>query len=164
MRKIIWYILLLGTALLFPVEGVDVGKLIPVELIQLNREGDRLLISTDAGVAGAGATIETAIQNMNATAEGIVFLDTADYMLVTESAERDVEAMKTYLKSSVRVCGQNVEVDLKEAARYLRVHKPRQRLGDWEDTTEAELLTENDGKLMLGCVCIGGRYNGLASR
>ena len=40
MKKIILYSLLLGAALLLPVQGVDVGKLLPVELISFSREGD----------------------------------------------------------------------------------------------------------------------------
>ena len=37
MRKIILYCLLLGAAILLPVQGTDVGKLLPVELIGVYR-------------------------------------------------------------------------------------------------------------------------------
>lgn len=149
MKKIVLYILLLGAALLLPVEGEDVGKLLPVEVVQLDKTGDTLVISTDADAKGTGTTMAAAVQNMHATADGIVFLDTADFLLVTDAAKQHVEDMTEYLKPSVRVCMLRSEVDLKEAAGYLRVHKPQQHLRDWETAVGAEYIDEEDGRMIL---------------
>ena len=97
MKKILLYILLLGAALIIPVEGTDVGKLLPVELVQLDKMGDTVVISTDAGATGTGETVKAAIRDMEKTAAGIVFLDTADYLLVTESAMEEVESITEHL-------------------------------------------------------------------
>lgn len=149
MKEILLYILLLGAALILPVEGTDVGKLLPVELVQLDKMGDTVVISTDAGATGTGETVKAAIRDMEKTAAGIVFLDTADYLLVTESAMEEVESIKEHLKPSVRVCIQHVEMNLKDAAAYLSVHKPEHQLRSCQDPQSLQILTEESGKVIL---------------
>ena len=149
MKKILLYILLLGAALILPVEGTDVGKLLPVELVQLDKMGDTVVISTDAGATGTGETVKAAIRDMEKTAAGIVFLDTADYLLVTESAMEEVESIKEHLKPSVRVCIQHVEMNLKDAAAYLSVHRPEHQLRSCQDPQSLQILTEESGKVIL---------------
>ena len=149
MKKILLYILLLGAALILPVKGTDVGKLLPVELVQLDKMGDTVVISTDAGATGTGETVKAAIRDMEETAAGIVFLDTADYLLVTESAMEEVESIKEHLKPSVRVCIQHVEMNLKDAAAYLSVHRPEHQLRSCQDPRSLQMLTEEGGKVIL---------------
>ena len=149
MKKILLYILLLGAALIIPVEGTDVGKLLPVELVQLDKMGDTVVISTDAGATGTGETVKAAIRDMEKTAAGIVFLDTADYLLVKESAIEEVESIKEHLKPSVRVCIQHVEMNLKDAAAYLSVHRPEHQLRSCQDPQSLQILTEESGKVIL---------------
>ena len=149
MKKILLYILLLGAALILPVEGTDVGKLLPVELVQLDKMGDTVVISTDAGATGTGETVKAAIRDMEKTAAGIVFLDTADYLLVTESAMEEVESIKEHLKPSVRVYIQHVEMNLKDAAAYLSVHRPEHQVRSCQDPQSLQILTEESGKVIL---------------
>ena len=149
MKKILLYILLLGAALIIPVEGTDVGKLLPVELVQLDKMGDTVVISTDAGATGTGETVKAAIRDMGRTTAGIVFLDTADYLLVTESAMEEVEDIRKHLKRSVRICKQNAELNLEDAAAYLSVHKPECQLRSYQGTQTLQMLTEENGKVIL---------------
>lgn len=149
MKRILFYILLLSATVVMPQKGTDVGKLIPIEVVQLDREGESVVLSTDVGTTGFGTTVEAAAENMHATTAGIVFLDTADFLLVTESARQDVETMKEYLKPSVRLCTLDEAVDLKEAASFLGVHKPQHCLREWEDGLETELITKENGRLIL---------------
>lgn len=145
MKKSIIYVLLLGALFLFPLQGEDVGKLLPVELVYLHREGDVVVITTDTEAAGAGKTVNAALDNLKATTAGIVFLDTADYLLVDENAVSDVDALKNHLKSSVRVCKSVPDVDLKEAAVYLAVHKPQMKLKEYSANVGIQqLIIEND--------------------
>lgn len=149
MKKILLYILLLGAALILPLEGTDVGKLLPVELVQLDKVGDTVVVSTDVGAAGVGDTVEAAIHDMGRTTAGIVFLDTADYLLVTESAMEEVEDIGKHLKRSVRICKQNAELNLKDAAAYLSVHKPECKLRSYQGAQTLQMLTEENGKVIL---------------
>ena len=149
MKKILLYMLLLGAALVLPLEGTDVGKLLPVELVQLDKIGEMVVISTDVGATGTGETVEAAIHDMGRTTAGIVFLDTADYLLVKESAMPEVESIKEHLKPSVRVCIQHVEMNLKDAAAYLSVHKPECQLRSNQGGQKLQMLTEESGKVIL---------------
>lgn len=149
MKKILLYMLLLGAALVLPLEGTDVGKLLPVELVQLDKIGEMVVISTDVGATGTGETVEAAIHDMGRTTAGIVFLDTADYLLVKESAMPEVESIKEHLKPSVRVCIQHVEMNLKDAAAYLSVHKPECQLRSNQGGQKLQMLTEENGKVIL---------------
>ena len=149
MKKIIWYSLLLGATFLAPVQGTDVGKLLPVEVVQLYKEADTVIIATDAGPTGSGTTVDEAVADMKATAPGIVFLDTADHLLIKDLSDEEVGALGKYLKPSVRVCNQIGQVDPEEAAAFLRVHKPQQRLKDRKGGNAAQALTAENGKMML---------------
>lgn len=149
MRKIILYCLLLGAAILLPVQGTDVGKLLPVELIGVYREGEMVVISTDVGLEGTGKTIREAIADMKETAAGIVFLDTADFLLLKNVADEEVETVKEHVKGSIRICNGTGDIELKEACAFLRIHKPKLRLRDWNPGKERETLTEMNGKLVL---------------
>ena len=49
MKRVVIYILALAAALLVPLRGTDVGKLQPVGLVQLYKEGETVVIVTDTG-------------------------------------------------------------------------------------------------------------------
>lgn len=149
MKKIILYAALLGAALVLPVQGTDVGKLIPVELLRIYKEGNAVVIATDLGETGTGATVEKAIENLKSTAAGIIFLDTADYLLVDGSARAEGTALKKYLKSSVRVCISTAELDMEKAAAYLSTHKPETKLRDYEHDGTYAVLTMENGRMIL---------------
>lgn len=149
MRKSIIYAALLAAALVVPVHGEDVGKLLPVELVHVYREGEAFVIATDTETSGTGGTIEAALENLKETTAGIVFLDTADYLLLSEDAACYVHTMKNWLKPTVRVCSAEADMDLKEASVYLSIHKPQVSLkGSGDGAGLQKLLIEN-GRLKL---------------
>ena len=149
MRKVILYILLLGAAALLPPEGTDVGELLPVELISIYKEADTVIIDTDTGASGTGETILAAILDLKATASGNVFLDTADFLLISDLDDQETEALKGILKPSIRLCETEGRVDPARAVQYLRIHKPEQRLHEWTAAKHPQQLTISNGKLML---------------
>lgn len=149
MKKSIIYILLLGALFLFPLQGEDVGELLPVEVVHLYREGDMIVITTDTEAAGRGETVDAALDNLKATTAGIVFLDTADYLLIDEGVATDVIALKKHLKPSVRVCKAMAEVDLKEAAVYLAVHRPKLKLKEYRDDLGVQQLVIENNRMEL---------------
>ena len=149
MKKILLYILLLAAAVAIPQQGTDVGKLLPVEVVRLDKAGEQVRISTDVGAGGVGATVKDAIENMKATTAGEIFLDTADFLLVTESGQEELAAIKEQLKPTVRVCAANGEIDLKDAASYLAVHKPSLQLRQCAAEDKLPTLEEENGKIIL---------------
>ena len=149
MKRIIIYIALLAAALAFPGERTDVGKLKPVGLVQLYKEDDMIVIVTDTGDSGVGKTAQSAFENLEATTSGIIFLDTADYLLLSVSAIDEAEGLEMYLKPSVRVCFAQKDVDPMAAAEYLEVHRPAVQLRDRESLANAETLLQENGRLIM---------------
>lgn len=149
MKRIVIYALLMVTALVLPIQGVDVGKLLPVELVQIYKEEDTVVITTDVGAAGTGLTVKSAVENLKATTSGIIFLDTADYLLIDETAQEEALELAKYLKPFVRVCDAAIDVDLRDAAMFLGVHKPKARLKDQQGQYKTEILTIENGRMIL---------------
>lgn len=143
MKRTLIYIVVLAAALMIPQEGTDVGKLLPVELVHLYYIEDQLAIETDTGDLGRGATVEVALQDLKDTTAGMVFLDTADYLLVSERALGEITEVRRFLKTSVRVCMAEPGIDLTAAAEFLAVHKPAATLKNGGKPLQ-KLKLEND--------------------
>ena len=114
----------------------------------MDRVEDQVLVSTDVGAGGIGPTVKDAIENMKETTAGELFLDTADFLLVTERGQEELASIKELLKPSVRVCVANSEMDLKDAASYLAVHKLLVRLRQCSSLKELPILAEENGKIV----------------
>ena len=145
MKWIIYLALLLGVTML-PTEGTDVGKLIPVEVIAVSEDRGIITIETDTGDTGQGRSIEDAVYDMEDTASGIIYLDTAEYLILEEGIP--AKAMRPYLKGSVRVCaGEGMTLD--GIAEYLSIHKPKRRLDEDTNVTKTQVITEENGRFRL---------------
>ena len=149
MRRIIVYIILAAVALLVPVKRNDLGKMKPVEVVYLNMEDDHLIIMADTGDWGGGADVQEALHELKETAAGIIYLDTADYLLLSSGTERFMQDLSYYLKDDVRICLAEGEVDLRDAGYYLKVHEPQSRMCDWKDGHRLEILTVEEGGRMV---------------
>lgn len=125
MKKILCYFIILGLAAAIPQKRLDVGKLLPVELIYIDEKDAEIIIRTDTGDTGEGATLDKAFNNLEETAKGVIYLDTAIYLLVSEDGLPHMKELWKYVKKEIKVCRCNSEVDLKEAATYLSVHDPK---------------------------------------
>ena len=149
MKRIVVYILALAAAMMVPVERTDVGKLQPVELVQIYKESEQVIIVTDTGDSGQGNGVEAAFKDLKETTAGIIFLDTADYLLVSESAIAEVPALREYLKSDVRVCKAEKGIDLVQAAEFLTVHPPSVKLKEYDSLLNAGTLQRENGRLKM---------------
>lgn len=145
MRRSLIYIILIVAAMLVPAERLDVGKLQPMKLVYISNDANGVRLETDTGDSGTGETVEKAFRNLKETTPGIIFLDTADYLLVNKGAEDLIDDMNVYLKEDVRICCTEDIVDLTAAAEYLTVHEPQIKLRDWKYARSTEwLAVEND--------------------
>lgn len=150
MRRIIFYIILAAVALLVPVKRNDLGKMKPVEVVYLNMEEDQLVIMADTGDWGRGANVQEALRELKETAAGIIYLDTADYLILSRGAEGILEELAPYLKDDVRICLAEGEVDMKNAGNYLAVHEPKSKMGDWNKGNQLQILmVGEDGRMVL---------------
>ena len=135
--------------LMFGRRGTDIGRLRPVEVVQLYEKNGLLFLETDTGDAGWGMTLEQAANKLRETTPGKIYLDTADFLLISDLDDQETEALKGILKPSIRLCETEGRVDPARAVQYLRIHKPEQRLHEWTAAKHPQQLTISNGKLML---------------
>lgn len=120
MRKILYIIILLAL-LLAPVERLDAAKLQPVEAIAVYKDGEDVVVETDAGDFGKGKRIEEALSSLKENASQIIYLDTAEYLLASEEARKEAQEIMPYLKRDIKQ-GTYKGGDIKEEAKYLDAH------------------------------------------
>lgn len=116
--------------------GRDVGKLRPVQLVMVRREGDRLRLTTDTGDSGRGTDIHKAIKDMKGSADAEIFLDTADYLLLGEGTEACLPQLQEYLRPSCALCRVTGEPDPEAVVTYLQQHPPELTLTQYEAAPE----------------------------
>ncbi len=147
-----WIALLAGFAaamLIAPSQDTDIASLQPVELLYIYKEGGRVTVETDTGDLGAGGDLQGAMEDLKNTTPGEVFLDTAQYLLITESAEAYLPELKQILRPAAQVLRTEAEPDLETAVKYLSVHRSGLALKDWRAGMTIPKLTIKEGRYYL---------------
>jgi len=119
--RVIIYIVIVVLVLSAPVERLDVAKLLPVEAVAVYKEAGKVVLMTDTEDRGQADTVEAALKDLKENALGIIYLDTADFLLVGAEAEKEAEELKRFLNGGIRVGGYSGG-DVKEEAAYLDAH------------------------------------------
>lgn len=135
MKRIILYCVLLAIALLIPIKKIDISNLEPIQAVKMDYQQGNMILQTDTGDVGVGENVQTALDNLKETSAGIVYLDTAEFLLVTENARDYIGHIKPYLKNRVRVCRWDGEGELTNAAKYMDAHKIGVQLKNWSKET-----------------------------
>ena len=131
MRKVL-YVALLIPLFFVPLNRVNVADLLPIEAVAVYIDGDRVVLETDTQHQGVGENAEKALIALKENTPAVVYLDTAEYLLVAPNAAEQVENLRPHLKSSVKVCVCEAAGKVKEASKYLEIHKELPRLKDWK--------------------------------
>ena len=133
MKKWVLYIVFfLAARLLFgePFEGSDVAKLQPVQLLRVSLTENGVLLETETGDLGEGQNVREALDDMKAGASANIFLETAEFLLVTDGARDLLPELTEVLRPGCAVCVAPDFADLKQVAAYLSVHRPDVSLND----------------------------------
>ena len=149
MKRLFGYLLVTVLALSVPEYSSDVGNLIPVETVLLRLEGNTVVLETDTGHYGIGTGVQEAIVDMKETAEGVLFLDTADYLLLGKESGPWVGELKPYLKGKVLACAMEEKADLKMVTAYLAAHKPEYTIEEAYEGKPVERLSVAGGRYRL---------------
>ena len=137
--------LILGAVLLVPVNKVDVAQLRPIEVISIYKEGSTVVLETDTEDIGRGADVLAALQDMKQTSPAVIYLDTAEYLLIAENAVKEAEQLRGVLKEAVQLCMAQERINLQEAAKYLPVHGEFPKLRQWKAGDQLPVIgLEND--------------------
>lgn len=133
-----------------PFRGTDVAKLEPVEVIRVTMEQGEVLLQADTGAGGRGEDVETALLDMAQTTAGEVFLETADYLMVSPDAVSLLPALCGYLRPACNVCVAEGEIAPEEAGVFLAVHKPGVSLIRWRaEACALPVLKNEEGEMRL---------------
>ena len=143
MKRIILYCILFAGALMVPLKKIDISNLEPIQAVKMERREESILLQTDTGDVGVGANVQQALENLKQTSAGIVYLDTAEYLLVSQNAREYIGHLKPYLKDRVRICQWDGQGELTEVAKYMDAHKIGVKLRNWHNETILPKLQEH---------------------
>ena len=131
MKRIILYCILLAIALAVPIKKIDISDLEPIQVVRMDKQDNNIILQTDTGDQGLGENVQQALENLKQNSAGIIYLDTAEFLAVTENAKEYIGSMKAYLKGKVLVCQWDGEGELSAVGKYMKAHKIGVRLKQW---------------------------------
>ena len=102
----------------------DIADLKPVRAVYIHMEGRTLHIETDTGDSGAGADLTEACADLKSKADGEIFLDTAEFLILAQEVPITGEIF-ALLRPDCRVTFTDAPPDLEKAAACLSQHPPR---------------------------------------
>lgn len=140
MKRILLYALILAAVLVLPTAGMDVADLQPVQTIAVYRNGNSWVIETDTEDIGAGDSVEKAFENLMQTTPAVIYLDTADYLILQEDAIEAIDELRVKLKDSVALYRYRGDPDLKEVSKYLSIHGEKVELRHWNTGVNLPIL------------------------
>lgn len=119
--RILLYIIILAALFFAPVDRLDIAKLEPVEAVAVYMEDGLITLKTDGEDTGRGTTAQEALTDLKENALAVIYLDTADYLLIGDGAEEAAKDLRQFLRESVQT-GKYNGGNVKEEAKYLDVH------------------------------------------
>ena len=140
MKRVILYVLTLITVLLVPVERVDVGKLRPVQSVAVSGGDGTVVIETDTGDRGVGKDAQAALEDLKRTTPAVIYLDTAEYLLVAKGMEEAVEHLRINLKETVALYHYLGTPRLADVTEYLEIHGGAPELKQWREGLQLPIL------------------------
>ena len=161
MKRIALWALLLAIPVvlgLLPLHGTDAAKLEPAQILLLEATDRGLRIRTDTGAVGVGADPEQALSDLEQTAQGVLFLQTAETLVLTKDALSYLPqaARSQKLRPAAKVYALEGELpEAKEAAEFLAGHSAGVTLGQVRasllgaGSVTLPILCNSDGRLML---------------
>jgi hypothetical protein len=130
--------------------GTDIAKLQPVQVVHLSCSEGQVVVRTDTGDWGMGETLKDALRNMMAASPQEIFLDTADYLLLSENCIDLLPAMMRYLRPSCAVCLSEGAPDMGQVGAFLQHHAPKATLVRYRaGVRQLQTLVTREGRMEL---------------
>lgn len=128
--RMVLYIVIIASLCLVPLERLNVGDLEPVQVVAVCMEDGEVMVKTDTDDIGKGTDIQQALADMKAHTPTVIYLDTAEYLLVEPGAEKQARILAGELHGNVRVAPYNGG-DLQQEAKYADLHNDLPKLRKW---------------------------------
>jgi len=129
--RILLYIVILASLVFAPVQRLDVAKLEPVQTIALRVNKDMVILETDTRNKGEGKDLPSAIEDLEDNTPGVIYLVTAQYLLLTEDGKAYARELEKYLRKSVKVCIWDGKGSVENAAKFLGIRGDLPTLRHW---------------------------------
>lgn len=108
----------------------DIAKLEPVRAVYLSMDNGVLNIETDTDDSGSGRSLSEAYADMKSKADGEIFLDTAEFLLLDHQVVITAE-FYDLLRPSCKVLRSEQKPDMERISDYLAVHTPESMLAEY---------------------------------
>ena len=131
MKKLVLWalvIVVISVADMLPFTGTDVAKLHPIEVLIVQQNNGILSISTDSGITGFGKDVSQAISDLKLVAAGDVFLETANYVLLSPGCEDVIDTLFAYIRPACQIYLFEGEGNWSQVAKYLESHPSKATL------------------------------------
>ena len=129
--RMLLYIVIVVLLFTAPVQRLDVAKLEPVQTVAVSVENGEVVLQTDTQQKGRAETLQAAINDLEENTPGVIYLDTAQYLLYTQEAAAYAEALATYLHPAVKVSRWDGKGSVEDAAKYLSVRSDLPTVDRW---------------------------------
>lgn len=129
--RMILYFLILVTLFFAPLQRMEIANLEPIQSVWMSLENDNVILKSDTGDEGSGITVENALADMKQKSKGVVYLDTAEYLFVSESALKEIANVRPYMKDSVYLCKWDGKGSVSEATKYADAHRLGVKFKKW---------------------------------
>jgi len=110
-----------------PHPAKDITALKPVRAVHLYLEAGKLAIETDTGDSGSGATLTDAYGDMKSKADGEIFLDTAEFLILSPDVPITADFYEIF-RPTCKLVIFNTQPDLETISDYLAIHTPKTTL------------------------------------
>lgn len=143
-RWLLAFLALLAVTAL-PTQGSDIGKLHPVGLLFVSWKDGMICIETDTGDYGKGEDLRLALLDMEAASTGEIFLETTEYLVLTESVQAFLPQLQTTLRAGTKVFLGQID-NLEKAYAYLSTKREGVALMDWQKGMSLPKLLTAEGR------------------
>ena len=164
MNRICIWLLAAASAIclcMLPRTGTDAAKLLPAQVLVIGSEGSVITVEADNGASGTGPSLAAALADMAERAEGTLFLDTAEHVVLLQSAEALLPAaagQQQFRPAAKLYLARMQQLHAAEAVEFLQAHPgtltlalARAALARGDQIRPAQLLpTENGGMKLAG--------------
>lgn len=130
------YALILVSLLFVPLHRVEIANLEPIKAVWMYMENSNIVLTTDTENKGSGVTVEMALSDMREKSPGILYLDTAQFLFVSDSAQKNIPAIGSFVKGNIRLCKWGGQGNIKTAVKYADSHNIGLKLSKWNDLSK----------------------------
>lgn len=145
---------------MLPRTGTDAAKLLPAQVLVIGAGDGAITVEADNGAAGSGPTLAAALADMAECAEGTLFLDTAEHIVLLRPSQALLEQTITQLsfRPAAKLYVTRAEaLDASALVELLRAHPGKLTLSQahaallrGEPLRPAVLKLSEEGGVMLG--------------